>query len=123
MNILAVDFGSKNIGLAWCDTAIGAPLPFGVASSINEVTQIVEDERIDKIVVGLPIGLDGKENKNTERVRKFADELQKATDVSVDLFDERFSSQVADKMKGLAGRDEKAAMIILDDYLVKNKIL
>ncbi len=123
MNILVVDFGSKNIGLAWCDTAIGAPLPFGVASSINEVIQIVEDERIDKIVVGLPIGLDGKENKNTERVRKFANELQKATDVSVDLFDERFSSQVADKMKGLAGRDEKAAMIILDDYLVKNKIL
>lgn len=123
MNILAVDFGSKNIGLAWCDTAIGAPLPFGVASSINEVMQIVKDERIDKIVVGLPIGLDGKENKNTERVRKFADELQKATDISIDLFDERFSSQVADKMKGLAGRDEKAAMIILDDYLVKNKIL
>ena len=123
MNILAVDFGSKNIGLAWCDTAIGAPLPFGVASSINEVIQIAEDERIDKIVVGLPVGLDGKENKNTERVRKFADELQKATDISVDLFDERFSSQVADKIKGLAGRDEKAAMIILDDYLVKNKIL
>lgn len=123
MNILAVDFGSKNIGLAWCDTAIGVPLPFGVVNSINEVIQIVQDERIKKIIVGLPTGLDGKENKNTERIRKFAEELKKATDVSVDLFDERFSSQVADKMQGLASRDEKSAMIILDDYLVKNKIL
>jgi len=123
MNILAVDFGTKNIGLAWCDTAIGVSLPFGIASSINDIIQIIKDERIDKVVVGLPIGLDGKENKNTERVRKFADDLKKATDVSIDLYDERYSSQVADKMNGLAGRDEKAAMIILEDYLAKNKIL
>lgn len=123
MNILAVDFGSKNIGLAWCGTAIGVVLPFGIARDINDVIKIVKDERIDKIIVGLPVGLDGKENNNTKRVRKFSDELKKATNVGVDLYDERFSSQAADKMDGLAGRDEKAAMIILDDYLAKNKIL
>jgi putative Holliday junction resolvase len=123
MNILGIDFGTKNIGLAWCDTAIGVPLPFGVANSIDEITKIVKEERINKIVIGLPVGLDGKENKNTERVKKFANELKLLTDISIDLYDERFSSQAADKMKGLAGRDEKSAMIILSDYLQKNKIL
>jgi len=121
MNILAIDYGSKNIGLAWCDTGIGAPLPFGIAKSAVEVEKIVIEERIDKVVIGLPIGIDGKENANTERIRKFGDGLADKTGVSVEYFDERFSSQAADRMGAGVSRDEKSAMIILENWLQRNK--
>lgn len=126
MNILAIDFGSKNIGLAWCDTNLGIVLPFGRImnneSRIMNLTSLIDKEKINKIVVGLPIGLDGKENANTERVRKFADELKKNTDLPVEFFDERFSSQAADAMGDGVSRDEKSAMIILENYRQSVKI-
>lgn len=121
MNILAIDFGTKNIGLAWCDTGIGAPLPFGIAKNLNDVVKVVKDERIDKIIIGMPTGIDGKENTNTERVKKFAEELKSAVNVPIDYFDERFSSQAADRLEGGVSRDEKSAMIILEGWTSKNK--
>ena len=123
MNILAIDFGTKNIGLAWCDTGIGVVLPFGVIKNHEsriknqELAKLVETENIDKLVTGLPMGLDGKENANTVRVRKFGEELKQATQIPVEFYDERFSSQAADAMGGGVSRDEKAAMVILEDYL------
>lgn len=119
MNLLAVDFGTKNIGLAWCDTQIGVSLPFGVVDDIAGLIAIIENEKIDKVIMGLPLGLDGQNNVNTERVNRFAAEVKNKTKVSVELFDERFSSQQADRSKGGVSRDEKAAMIILDDWLQK----
>jgi len=121
MNILAVDFGTKNIGLAWCDTGIGATLPFGIVKNATELVVVIEKEKIDKVILGLPMGLDGTENINTERVKKFALELRGQTSVSVEFFDERFSSQQADRMEPGVSRDEKAAMIILEDWLQRTK--
>jgi len=121
MNILGIDYGTKNIGLAWCDTNIGVPLPFGVIKSIEEVIEIIRSENIDRVIIGLPIGLDGKENNNTMRVRKFADQIRELSNIEIDFFDERFSSHFADQIESGVSRDEKSAMIILSDYLEKNK--
>jgi RNase H-fold protein (predicted Holliday junction resolvase) len=63
------------------------------------------------------MGLDGKENKNTERIRKFVEELKLEVDIPIEFFDERFSSQQADAMGGGVSRDEKAAMVVLQSYL------
>lgn len=120
MNILAVDFGTKHIGLAWCDTAIGVILPFGQVKK-DELAELIKKEKIDKVVIGLPIGLDGRENANTGRVREFAAELRKEIAAPVEFFDERFSSQAADRLAGDVSRDEKAAAIILEDYLKRGK--
>lgn len=117
MNILAIDYGTKNIGLAWCDTGIGAVLPFGVVKNIDEVAKTVSEEKIDHIIIGLPIGIDGKENTNTARIKKFGDGLKQRVSVPVEYYDERFSSQAADRMEGGVSRDEKSAMIILEDWL------
>lgn len=127
MNLLAIDFGTKNIGLAWCDTEIGAVLPFGniknQKSEIKnqELSDIIKKERIEKIVIGLPLGLDSTENANTIRVRKFGEELERATGVKVEYYDERFSSQEADRSPGGVSRDERSAMIILESFLAKKK--
>lgn len=127
MNVLAIDFGTKNIGLAWCDTGIGAVLPYGVISNKEkgarnkELVDLIVGEHIDRVVIGLPLGLDGAENTNTARVKKFGEELQAQIGVPVEFFDERFSSQQADRMGAGVSRDEKSAMVILEDYLISKK--
>ncbi|OGH93664.1 MAG: hypothetical protein A2538_00470 [Candidatus Magasanikbacteria bacterium RIFOXYD2_FULL_41_14] len=123
MNILALDYGQKNIGLAWCDTGIGAPLPFGVIDAkderlkIEDLRKLIEEEKINLVVIGLPLGLDGKEKENTARVREFGEELKAKITVPIEFFDERFSSQQADRSEGGVSRDEKSALVILQSYL------
>ena len=122
MNILAIDYGTKNIGLAWCQKELGVVLPYGKIEHGKwnmELVELIKKEKVDKIVVGLPIGLDGRENENTKKIREFVGELQKEIDVPVDFVDERFTSAQADSMGGTVSRDEKSAMIILETYLSK----
>lgn len=126
MRLLAVDYGTKRFGLAWSDTTLGVVLPFGQiekktsAATRRELAELVKQERIDKLVVGFPVGLNGRENSNTERVKQFVFALQKEISVPIEYFDERFSSQAGDKMGPGVSRDEKAAMVILQGYLDKN---
>jgi putative Holliday junction resolvase len=127
MNILAIDYGSKNIGLAWVDTFLGVVLPFGTVQQpslrekIKELVEIISKERLDQIVVGFPVDRNGVENKNTERVKKFVFELQQKIKVPIEYFDERFTSQAADSLGDGVSRDERSAMIILEGHLERKK--
>lgn len=128
MNILAVDFGTRRMGLAWVDTGLKIVLPFGVISGKNlaEISQklvkLIKAEKADKIIFGLPLNQQGEECANTDRVRNFVDDVKKQIFVPVEFVDERFSSQAADQMGGEASRDEKSAMLILEDYLTRQKV-
>ncbi len=119
MNILGIDYGKKRIGLAWVQEGLDVVLPYGVVENIDELVKLIKEEKINKLVVGLPVGLDGGENENTKRVREFADKLKNNTGLAVEFEDERFSSAQADSMGGDVSRDEKAAMVILQSYLDK----
>ena len=127
MNILGVDFGTKRIGLAWVNKDLGVVLPYGQIRGADreemmlKLAKFIKNEKIDKVVFGLPLSLVGEESSNSRRVRDFVDELKKNIDVPVDFYDERYSSFAADQMEGGATRDEKAAMIILTDYLEAEK--
>lgn len=127
MNILGVDFGTKNIGLAWTQTELGVVLPYGTITGKDRIemllklTKLINEERINKVVFGLPLTLEGEECLNTKRVRDFAQELKEKIKVPIDFYDERLTSFGADQMGGSVSRDEKAAMIILQDYLEANK--
>ena len=121
MNILAIDYGDKRIGLAWMQTGLDVILPYGlIEGGIKELVILIKKEHIDKLVIGLPIGLESQENMNTKKVRKFADKLKKETNLPIEFVDERFSSAQADNMGGETSRDEKAAMVILQSYLDKS---
>jgi putative Holliday junction resolvase len=129
MNILALDFGTKRIGMAWVDTVIGVVLPFGIVENNEEemkskeqLIELFKHEHIQKVIIGLPLGLDGKENENTIRIREFVKVLQSEIAIPFEFFDERFSSYAADRMEGGASRDEKSAIVILESYLTKNKL-
>ncbi len=122
MNILAIDYGTKNIGLAWIDTDVGVVLPYGKMRNddvgIKELVALVKREYMEKIIMGLPIGLDGNENPNTKNIREFVETLKKEIEAPIEFMDERFTSAEADRMgDGGASRDEKAAMVILQAYV------
>lgn len=119
MNILAIDFGTKNIGLAKWHSDVDVVVPFSVVSNLRELNKLIKQNSFDKIVVGLPLGLDGKENVNTARVKKFVEDLKQFIKAPVELIDERFTSQQADRLEKGVSRDEKSAMIILRGYLDK----
>lgn len=123
MNILGVDYGQKNIGLAWVQTGLDVVLPFGQIQNhkseiLNEFKKIIKEEKIDKVVFGLPLTLEEMgENENTKRIRKFANRIKKATGVEIDFADERLTTAEAVEMGGDLSLDEKAAMLILQTYL------
>lgn len=122
MKILGIDYGKKRLGLALYDTAVRVAVPFGLQEMASEnvlskIVEISKKEIVEQLVVGLPLGLDGKENEATLRVREFAGLLAKATGLPVDFFDERFTSRAADQFDTGVSRDEKAAMVILEGWV------
>lgn len=125
MNLLGIDYGSKNIGLAKTNTHVSVVLPFGIIDNTNKeiaikkLITLLAEEKIDQIVAGLPYGLDGSENANTIRIREFFAGLQKECAVPVEFVSEIFSSQAGDRMGQGVSRDEKAAMILLQSFLDK----
>ena len=127
MNILAVDFGTKRVGLAWADTTLGVVLPYGLIEQekmdkkVKELGELLAKERIDQVIVGFPFSLKGGENKNTDRIKQFVFELQKVTKLPIEYVDERFSSYGGDAAGAGVSRDERSAMFILEGYLASLK--
>ncbi len=128
MKILALDHGVKRVGLAIGDTETKLALPRGVLEGLTETElmarlgEIVAEEEIEKIVVGEPLSLTGKESAQTIISQQFAGSLAKGLTVPVELFDERLTSRRAEAATFGAGApvrhiDELAAMFLLQDYL------
>jgi putative Holliday junction resolvase len=126
---LGVDYGTKRVGLALCDTLRITASPHStVARSgvVEEVMNLVKELDVGTIVVGLPTGLSGDEGMSASEARKLADELGSATGVDVVLVDERYTSRIAESsllQTGMKRRerreklDQVAAALILQDYL------
>ncbi len=125
MNLLGIDYGQKRIGLAWVQEGLDVVLPFGTIQKETKEAQltalgdIIQKEKIDRVVFGLPLNEEGEEAPNTKRVREFAAALAEKIQVDIVFEDERYTSHEADEMGGNASRDEKAAMLILSSFLNK----
>ncbi|MFA5211412.1 MAG: Holliday junction resolvase RuvX [Patescibacteria group bacterium] len=120
MNILGVDYGKKRIGLSWSSTDLDLVLAFGIASNIDELISIIKKEKIAKIVFGLPFDLGGEENEKTKQIRDIAEKIKNIlSTIEIDFQNESFSTAEAKKIPGDASIDEKAAIVILRDYLKK----
>lgn len=126
MNILGIDYGTKRIGLAWMQEGLDVVLPFGIINEVDRkknieaVAKLIADERINKVVIGLPFGLDGEETENTKRIRAFASELGEKIKLPIEFEGEEFTTKEAAQMEGDASLDEKAAMLILQGYRERN---
>lgn len=130
---LGVDFGTTRVGLAISDPLGLTARPLSVvprSEVLEEVENLVKEQDIGTIVVGLPTGLSGGEGVSATEARKLAEEIRAVTGVDVVMVDERFTSRLAEVAlleSGMKRRkrretvDKVAAAIILQDYLDRNQ--
>jgi putative Holliday junction resolvase len=130
--ILAFDFGARWIGVAVGDTETRLAHPLGMfeaesgAKRMSEVEILLSEWRPERLLVGLPLAMDGSEHAMSQRARRFARQLEARFRLPVELADERLSSVTAQahlRETGRGGREHKnaahalAAKIILQSYL------
>jgi len=128
LKLISLDFGAVRIGVAIGNSKIGVatPRPFLVNDSklLTTLAKICKIEKIDKIILGLPQGLNG-ETAQTQIVKEFSEKLQKDLNIEIDFIDERFTSKIAekklreDKKSARAQKnliDSESARIILQDF-------
>ncbi|HLG13193.1 MAG TPA: Holliday junction resolvase RuvX [Blastocatellia bacterium] len=132
MRILAVDLGSKNIGIAACDALGISVRPIetirrtSVNGDIERLKFLAADLDAEAVVVGLPLRMDGSVGDAAGKALKFVDALRCALAIPVFTQDERLTSYEAEQIMRERGMrreqrrsrsDEFAAMIILRDFL------
>ncbi|NPB08104.1 MAG: Holliday junction resolvase RuvX [Aquificae bacterium] len=128
MKVLAVDYGTKRVGLAVGDEELKIVSPKEVVKTekaLTRIKEIVKESGIGKIILGYPITLSGKEGQRARLVKAFYEKLkQELPEVEVILWDERFTTDEAmRRLRGLSPKKKKelkdllSAMIILEEYL------
>lgn len=122
MRALALDYGAARCGCAISDPTgvIARPLPVIEPPDPRVVAELVTEHSIDVVVVGLPIGLSGKEGAQAGRARAFRDDLANLVDVPVETYDERLTTKLAQRTARSgagAAEDSIAAAHILESYL------
>ncbi|MCB1099077.1 MAG: Holliday junction resolvase RuvX [Verrucomicrobiales bacterium] len=134
MRALGIDYGDARIGLAISDDLgmMAHPLETvdvaKVESAETRIAEVAREKRVDKIVMGLPLRMDGSEGPAVEKVKAFTERLRSRIDqrIEVIFIDERLSTVEAQRSLREAGRnvrnsrsiiDQAAACIILQDYL------
>ena len=126
MKYLGIDWGEKRIGLALADEETRLALPFKTVAGPGEIKRLIDQEKIDVLVLGKPLKLSGQGELNPAW-QSFKEILVKEINLPLILIDERLSSQGADALFGSkndkASRDEIAAAIILQEYLDKDSLL
>jgi putative Holliday junction resolvase len=116
MKVLALDYGSARTGVAVSDPTGTLARPVATiakvdAGGFDELLALVRDEGPELIVVGLPLTLRGEHGDQARATAAFVERLRAATDTRVEMWDERFTSVLAD------GDDARAAAHLLSSYL------
>ena len=132
--VLAFDFGTRRIGVAVGETMLKNARPLTTiaaeanAARFEAIGRLIAEWQPARLVVGLPLALDGTEHEMTARSRRFANQLQGRFGLPVEMTDERLSSAEAEnrlREHALRGRgtrhrkeaiDAEAAAVILQSY-------
>ena len=130
--VLGIDFGVKRVGAAVSDPGRSIATPLEVYERRDPVQdarhykKLVEEDEIDRIVIGLPVHTTGREGESAARARAWGSWLAEVTGLPVVYYDERYTTVLAEdvlievgfsrqKRKGM--RDMLAARILLQNYL------
>ena len=132
MKILAIDYGSKRIGLAISDELGITARPLAVVErrnldrDLDFLENVIRENNVEQIVLGLPLRLDGTRGIQCEKVERFAAVLKERFPIPLVFWDEALSTWEADELMMTAGIksrkrrkmvDKIAAGIILQSYL------
>jgi putative Holliday junction resolvase len=131
---MALDYGTRRIGIAISDAEgtfafpAGALTSQGRARDLEELGRLVAERSVQRIVVGLPIHMSGQKGETAEAAEKFANEVAKKTGLPVEMLDERWSTREAERSLGesKSGRrkrreavDSAAATLLLQTWLAR----
>ena len=135
MRILGLDYGSKTVGVAMTDALGMTVQPYKtiqrdreskLRQTLSEIAEIVEQYRIEKIVMGLPLNMDDTEGDCAAKTRDFAEKLKLRVAVPIEFTDERLTTMEAEEILDQSGIprseqkkviDQVAAQLILEQYL------
>jgi putative holliday junction resolvase len=130
--VLALDYGTKHIGVACCDEmrVTVQPLPSfarrGMPDLLERLRSLVDENRIQAIVVGMPLNMDGTAGDSVRRVERFMESLRNQLQLPLHSVDERLSTMEALEIwRGMSRRqqqkyrtvDSLAAALILKRFL------
>ena len=123
--VLALDYGSARCGVAVSDPTgtVASPLPVverpGTKKGLGRVAGLVRELGAKRVVVGLPLGLSGDDTDQTRETRAWAEQLSERLGgrVPVELYDERFTTRMAERFGGEGDEDSRAAAHLLESWL------
>ncbi len=129
MVIIALDIGERRIGVAVSDPSGTLARPYTIierrsrAEDFATVAELVQRLEAQRVIVGLPVSLDGEIRAQARKVARYARALARVLPVPVETVDERYSTAIAQDLLAEAGRknrvpvDAAAAAVILQEYL------
>ena len=122
-NILAIDYGERFLGLAVRTAKTTIPIPLKVIDSKNDIIKkslidCIKEYSINEIVIGYPIGLNNSENRMTNLVNEFIEDINEFN-IPIFKIDERLSSKLF-KSNSKDRIDDLSALEILESYIYKN---
>ncbi|TSC73003.1 MAG: methionyl aminopeptidase [Parcubacteria group bacterium Gr01-1014_38] len=125
--VLGLDYGDQRIGLAVTDPEGERALahstipaqPFDAA--VSALQRVIAAENVARIVIGLPLTLEGREGEQAQKTKEFAATLAERTGLPQEFADERFTSAAAEETAAAKGisPDAEAARLILEGWLVR----
>jgi putative Holliday junction resolvase len=130
-NYLCLDVGKVRIGLAIANSISKLPSPLATLHNdlefVDKLSQVINEDKITDLVIGLPISLDNSETTQTQWVRDFYDSLKSSIAIPMHLENEALSSIRAEtelkaigKAFGKEDVDSLAACFILEDFIKNN---
>uniref|UniRef100_A0A8J7DHD7 Putative pre-16S rRNA nuclease n=1 Tax=Desmonostoc muscorum LEGE 12446 TaxID=1828758 RepID=A0A8J7DHD7_DESMC len=137
ISALGLDLGSKRIGVAGCDgtgliaTGITTIERTSFEQDVQQIRQIINERRVQILIMGLPYSMDGSLGFQARQVQKFAKRLAKTLNLPVEYVDERLTSFQAEQLLIAENRspsrhkaliDRKAASLILQQWLDTRRI-
>jgi putative Holliday junction resolvase len=127
VRVLALDYGRARCGCAVSDPTGTLATPLEPVTDVTSrrgrarLRELVKEVGAERVVVGLPLSLSGADSEQTAEARAFAAGLERALSVPVELYDERFTTRLAERTPGRASEDSRAAAHLLESWLATRR--
>jgi putative Holliday junction resolvase len=123
--VVALDYGSARCGVAVSDpsgtlaTPLDAIVRPNTRKGFNRLLAAIRALEPARVLVGLPLSLSGGDSAQTTEAREFAERLGAMLGIPVELYDERFTTTLAQQRPGTAAEDSRAAAVLLEEWLAR----
>jgi putative pre-16S rRNA nuclease len=127
VRVLALDYGRARCGCAVSDPSGTLATPLEPVTDVTSrrgrarLRELVKEVGAERVVVGLPLSLTGEDSAQTAEAREFAAGLGRALAIPVELYDERFTTRLAERTPGRASEDSRAAAHLLESWLASRR--